>query len=101
MPHVCMGGIVFVFPIYILFWASVGVVSVLVAQRVIMYAFPQKGKAFVSGVDTARESKEASDIYKHPRYAEFLAEDAERRYIYKEDLPDRFSDWLKANVKDI
>jgi hypothetical protein len=101
MPRVCMGGIVFIFPIYILFWASVGIVFVLVAQRAIEYAFPQKRRAFVSDVDAARESNEARNIYMHPRYAEFLAEDPERRYIYKEDLPERFSDWLKANVKDV
>ena len=101
MPGVCMGGIVFVFPIYIIFWASVGIVSVLVAQRVIAYAFPQQAGAFDSGVDVAKKSNDASTIFKHPRYAEFLAEDPERLYIYKEDLPDRFSDWLKSNVKDI
>lgn len=59
-----------------------------------LYALSRKMGGRAIAVDAALEAGRLHDIFGHPRYPEFLAEDPERRYIYKEDLPDQFSRWL-------
>lgn len=50
---------------------------------------------FHSVIDVAARSRcAAKAIESHPDYQEFLDEDPQRNYIYYEDLPRQFAEWL-------
>lgn len=62
----------------------------------LLYAIARKVSGRAMAVDVALEAKKLDDVYGHPRYADFLSEDQERQYIYKEQVPERFSEWFEA-----
>ena len=62
----------------------------------LIYAFARKMSGARTLLREMEHDKRLEEIRQHPSYAEFLREDPERKFIYTEDLPSRFSAWLDS-----
>jgi hypothetical protein len=61
-----------------------------------LYALIRKLLPTRESVRLSVREQELKDIYQHPSYSDFIAEDPDRTYIYKEDIPSRFNDWINS-----
>ena len=62
----------------------------------VLYALIRKLLPSQVTIRPSVREQELNEIYMHPSYPQFIDEDPERNYIYKEDIPSIFNDWLDS-----